>query len=257
LEHASPAVLVLFFVFCGLVLWQIQRARSGKRVFLRKIAGLDVVEEAVGRATEMGRPIMFNPGLDGICVQLFCALACLKYVVEVAARVDMPVLVPVHQPVTYPLAQEFWKQAYAEAGKPNLFRVEECIRYLSPDQAAFGAATAAWIHRDRPGAIFLFGYYGYEALFIAESGQKAGAIQLAATHAYYQVPFFIVSCDYTVIGEEFFAAGAYFSRDPVQIGSLVGQDISKIIILALIVLGSILAIVLNHANPLALLLQYQ
>ena len=260
MEHASPAVLVLFLVFCGLVLWQIRRARSGRPIFLRKIAGLNVVDEAIGRATEMGRPIMFNPGLDGLCVELFCALACLKHVTEVAARMDMPVLVPVHQPVTYPLAEEFWKEAYAEAGKPNLFRPEECIRYLSSDQSAFGAATAGWIHRDRPGANFMFGNYGFEALFIAESGQKAGAIQVAATHAYYQVPFFIVACDYTVIGEEFFAAGAYFSRNPVQVGSLVGQDIAKLIILTAIVVGSVLATVmafLGRANPLALLLQYR
>ena len=30
---------------------------------LRKIAGLEAVDEAVGRATEMGRPIMFVPGI--------------------------------------------------------------------------------------------------------------------------------------------------------------------------------------------------
>ena len=259
MQNANPAALVLFFLFCGLILFQIRRARAGKPIFLRKIAGLDAVDDAVGRATEMGRPVMFNPGLSPA---LFCSLACMKHVVEVSAQLDVPVLVPVNQPVAYPLAEEFWKESYAEAGKPNLFRVDECVRYLSTDQAAFGAATAGWIERDRPGAHFMFGYYGYESLFIAEAGQKVGAIQVAATHAFYQVPFLIMACDYTAFGEEFFAAGAYFSRDPVQVGSVVGQDYSKLVILILILLGAAIATLSSlfewtGGNPLALLLQYQ
>lgn len=256
MEHANPAIWALFIALLSAVLWQISRARAGKPVFLRRIAGLDVIDDAIGRATEMGRPVMFNPGLSGVGVPLFVSLSCLKHVTERAARLDMPVHVPVFQPVTYPLAEEFWKEAYTDAGRPDIFRVEDCVRYFSADQAAFAAATSGWIHRDKPGAHFMFGEYGWESLFIAEAGQRAGAIQVAATFSIYQVPFFIVSCDYTAFGEEFYAAGAYFSREPVQVGSVKGQDMIKIVILALIVVGCALAIFMDP-NPLALLLEYQ
>ncbi|MBS3984321.1 MAG: hypothetical protein KGZ66_01795, partial [Selenomonadales bacterium] len=33
---------------------------------LRRIAGLDAMEEAIGRATEMGRPVHFSPGIADI-----------------------------------------------------------------------------------------------------------------------------------------------------------------------------------------------
>jgi hypothetical protein len=264
-EHATPAVIVLFFLFCALIIGQIHRARRGKPIFLRKIAGLDAVDDAVGRATEMGRPVMFNPGLDGLSPHLFCALSSMKHVVEVAAELDVPVLVPVKDPVAYPLAEEFWKESYAQMGKPGLYKAEECVRYLSSDQAAFGAGTAGWIERERPGANFMFGAYGYESLFIAEAGQKAGAIQVAATHSFYQVPFLMMACDFTAFGEEFFAAGAYFSRDPVQVGSLVGQDYVKLIILILILVGALWSTLIGlgvvgdpeAGNPLALLLNYR
>ena len=52
-----------------------------------------------------------------------------------------------------------------------------------------------------------------------------------------QIPFFITTCDFTVIGEEVFAAGAYLSRDPVQRGSLRGQDIAKMLLLLFVVIG--------------------
>ena len=33
---------------------------------IRKIPGLDAIEEAIGRATEMGRPVHYCPGIGGI-----------------------------------------------------------------------------------------------------------------------------------------------------------------------------------------------
>jgi hypothetical protein len=72
---------------------------------------------------------------------------------------------------------------------------------------------------------------------LAEAGQQTGAVQIACTPSIYQVPFFMVSCDYTVFGEEFYAAGAYFSRDPVLTGSLVGQDWAKMLLLVIMLIG--------------------
>jgi hypothetical protein len=100
--------------------------------------------------------------------------------------------------------------------------------------------VAGWIKRERVGANFLIGVYGFESLVIAEAGQQAGAVQIACTPSFFQVPFFLVSCDYTVFGEEYYAAGAYFSRDPVLTGSLVAQDWAKLALLILIVAGVIL-----------------
>ncbi|MCX7847738.1 MAG: hypothetical protein N2595_06905 [bacterium] len=237
MEHATLPILVLFGLFALFVLALIARARRGRPVFLRRIAGLEVIDDAIGRATEQDRPIMFNPGLDDLGVQLFCSMAVMGYVVRKAARLSMPVYVPIARPLSYAIAEEYWKDGYAAMQREGSFAVEECIRYLSGDQNAFGMATAGWIKRERVGANFLFGGYGFEAMIIAEAGQQAGAIQVACTHSFFQVPFFVVTCDYTVFGEEFYAAGAYFSRDPVLTGTLAGQDYCKLVILVLILVG--------------------
>jgi len=51
------------------------------------------------------------------------------------------------------------------------------------------------------------------------------------------LPFFIVACDYTLIGEELYAASAYLGKEPVLLGSLKAQDYAKAAILVLACLG--------------------
>lgn len=58
-----------------------------------------------------------------------------------------------------------------------------------------------------------------------------------------QLPFFVAACDYTLIGEEFFAASAYLSGEPEQLGSLKGQDVGKVMVAALLIVGVAMATV--------------
>ena len=73
-----------------------------------------------------------------------------------------------------------------------------------------------------------------------ETGNSTGAIQIAGTAMPSQLPFFVAACDYTLIGEELFAASAYLSGEPKLLGSLKGQDMGKGLILIAIVIGLIL-----------------
>ena len=84
------------------------------------------------------------------------------------------------------------------------------------------------------------GFYA-EALLFAETGSTTGAIQIAGTDSYTQLPFFITTCDYTLMGEELYAASAYLSREPRLLGSLKGQDVGKAIFLAVLIAGVVLA----------------
>jgi hypothetical protein len=104
--------------------------------------------------------------------------------------------------------------------------------------------------RKQPAANFFMGSYFAEALLLTETGASTGAIQIAGTDSDHQLPFFVTTCDYTLIGEELYAASAYLSREPVQVGTLRGQDIGKIIIMTSIVMGTLLATtaVMFHAE---------
>ena len=72
--------------------------------------------------------------------------------------------------------------------------------------------------RERPATVFLLGMFYAESLILAETANSVGAIQIAGTDASSQLPFFIAACDYTLIGEELYAASAYMSREPLLLG---------------------------------------
>ncbi len=95
--------------------------------------------------------------------------------------------------------------------------------------------------RQKPAANFFMGYYYAESLLLTETGASTGAIQIAGTDADHQLPFFVTACDYTLIGEELYAASAYLSREPVQVGTLRAQDLGKAVILAVLAIGTGLA----------------
>ncbi len=259
---ASEAQGVLFFapemfwdfVFIAMlfaaVFVMIQRTRAGLPVPpIRRIAGLEAIEEAIGRSTEMGRPIHFSPGMSTFGSQMYAGLAVLSYVAKMAAQYDTKLIVSIRRPQIQPVALEIVKQAYLEAGRPDAFNRDD-VRYLSDWQFSYTAAVMGIIEREKPAANLLIGYWMAEALVLAEAGAEAGCIQIGANTNIFQIHFFIVACDYTLIGEELFAASAYLSKEPILTGTVVAQDMAKYAFGILIVVGTVWATVAGSASAL-------
>ncbi|UCG92590.1 MAG: hypothetical protein JSV97_02455, partial [candidate division WOR-3 bacterium] len=95
----------------------------------------------------------------------------------------------------------------------------------------------------KPATNLFLGYFWAESLILAETGASTGAIQIAGTDSVFQLPFFITACDYTLIGEELYAASAYLSKEPLLLGSLKGQDWGKMIILGMLIVASALILI--------------
>jgi hypothetical protein len=146
------------------------------------------------------------------------------------------VIVTTRNAAVYAVAEEAISEAYAAAGRPESFNRED-VRFLSDRQFAYASSMMGIIIRERAASNYLFGVFFAESLILAEAGNQVGAIQVAGTPTTTQIPFFIAACDYTIIGDEFYAATAYLTRDRVLSGSLVGQDGAKLLLLALILLG--------------------
>jgi hypothetical protein len=230
------------FLFISITLLYIFWARKGK-LFIRRISGLDAVEEAVGRATEMGKPILYCNGIGLIdSISTVASLNILGQVAKKVAEYDTPLTVPTADPVVHAVAREMVKEGYNAVGRPDLFK-EDSVYFITSDQMGYAAALAGIMAREKPATNFFMGYYAAESLVLAESGAATGAIQIAGTDQISQLPFFITACDYTLIGEELYAASAYLSKEPLLVGSLKGQDACKLVIILLVVLGTIAAMV--------------
>ncbi len=233
-------MLFALIIVSASVLIFISMARKGKELYIRPIAGLQAVDEAVGRATEMGRPVLYIPGiLDMDDVQTIAGVAILGRVARKTAEYETPLSVPVSRSVVMSAAQETVKEAYWDMGKPDAYH-PEMVRYLTDDQFGYAAGVDGIMLREKPATVFFMGAFYAESLILAETGHSIGAIQIAGTAMTSQLPFFVTACDYTLIGEELFAAGAYLTEDPRLLGSLKGQDVAKGLAIAFIVIGIIL-----------------
>lgn len=240
MEHATPAVILLMCLFVVPVLYYIRHARLGREIYIRRIPGVDAIDDAIGRSVELGRPISFTTGMTNVGPLLFAVLGILRYIAHKAAVFGSRMFVPTNNSEGLVLIEATMQNAYRDAKRYSNFD-SGSVRFLSEEQFAFASGYMGLIHREKAGSAFLFGSFAAESLILAEAGQQVGAVQVAGTVSPEQVPFFITACDYTLIGEELYAAGAYLSHDPVQVGSLRGQDIAKLVLVALIVLGALQA----------------
>ncbi len=240
MAHITPVALLLIIGLVAPVLFSIFHSSYKKTPFIRRIPGIDAIEDAIGRTVELGRPISFTSGISGISPLFYASLGVLRYIAKKAAIFGEKLFVPSYDPEAMVLSSATVQSAYREENKFSKYDPSS-IRYLSSDQFAFASGYMGLIHRENVGAAFLFGSFAAESLILSEAGEQVGAIQVAATPSYEQIPFFITSCDYTLIGEELYAAGAYLSKDPIQTGSLRGQDFSKLLILLVIIAGILIA----------------
>lgn len=231
---------IFAFGFAIIILSAIAIARRNSSLFIRRIAGLEAVDEAIGRATEMGKPVLYINGMTTLAdLATLAAVNILGRVARKIADYDSALIVPCRDPVVLSVAQEVAREAFIDAGRPDAYR-EDNIFFVTEDQFSYTASTCAIMLRERPAANFFMGYYYAESLLLAETGASTGAIQIAGTDSQSQLPFFITACDYTLIGEELYAASAYLSREPLLLGSLKGQDLAKALVMLVILLQTIL-----------------
>ena len=233
--------LIAGLIFGLLVFMLILKAKTGHDFYVRPIAGIEEIDNAIGRATEMGKPILFVPGFTGISdVATLASLAILGRVAKKAAEYDTKILVPIGVPLVLPIAQEVVKEAHYEAGRPDTYD-KNSVFFITTSQFAYVAGINGIMIREKVATNFFMGMFFAEALIMAETGAATGAIQIAGTDAITQLPFFITTCDYTLIGEELYAASAYLARNPLQMGTLKAVDYFKLIIIISVVAGTLLS----------------
>lgn len=234
--------LLIVVAIGALILVYVQRARTApESIFIRRIPGIDAIEDAVGRSTEMGRPVLYVTGLEEIQdIQTLASLLILGHVAELTATYDTEIKVANYYPMTMVVAEEIVRQGYANAGRIDAHRPEN-VMFITAEQFAFAAGVNGMILRDRPATNIYFGKFFGESLLLAETGFLTGAVQIAGTAELAQLPFFVAACDYTLIGEEMYATSAYLSREPTLLANLKAGDRFKAAAIVFVLVGAVLA----------------
>ena len=220
---------VSILISCFMIEYFIQKSKSGEEIYMRPIPAMKAMEEAVGRATEMGSSVLYVPGISGLDeIDTISGVIILGHVAGMTAEYESDLHVPCCVPIVMEAARESCKEAYLKKGRPDLYK-DKMVHYVTDDQFAYAAGVNGIMLREKPAAIFYQGKFYAESLILAETGNSVGAIQVAGTGSSSQIPFFVTACDYVLIGEEFYAASAYLSGSPEMIGSIKGQDYVKLL----------------------------
>lgn len=242
--EGRAAIGVAGIVFAIVFAIRIYTAKKGYYIpKLRRLRAVDAIDEAIGRATEMGRPVHQALSYQSITqsaanAMLLAAISVSRYIARKTAEMGTDLIVTVGASETYTVAEEVVRTAYLEAGKPEAYD-PSMVRFLSPAQFAYTTATMGIMTREKVAANIMIGYFAAESLILAETGHSIGAIQIAGTSVMPQIPFFVVTCDYSLIGEEVYAVSAYLDDDLEIKSTIAAQDAAKAIAGLLILLGSL------------------
>jgi hypothetical protein len=150
LEHANLFHVIMMIVMCSIILLTIITARKGRKLFIRRIPGLSAIDETVGRATEMGRPMLFSVGLGTIDLPTLQGLGIMTHVARLAARYDNRLLVPVADPMVLAVAQEAAREAWTSEGKADAYRPDD-VRFLTDRQFAYAAGMMGLMMQEEVG----------------------------------------------------------------------------------------------------------
>jgi len=216
--------------------------RKVKLPFVRRVPALDAIEEGIGRAAEMGRPVIASPGIaiTGIDYWTVGALSILSHVATLCARNGLRLLVPLggsEQSYTLvEISRDIVENQYRLEGNPELYNVDD-LPFLSGRQFAWASAYCGMLVREKSALNVMVGEQWGSAIYIAGVSHEAGSFTISGSDYLSNVACLAVASDYVMIGEEMVAAGAYLSKDPVQIASIRTQDIIKAVMAVLLLLG--------------------
>jgi len=229
--------LFVLVAFIATFYYTANRFRRGGKFSIRPLDAIPKMEEAVGRATEMGRPVHFSYGMGAFDAQYFAAFTLLEYAAGLCAKYDTRLIISIYLPEVVPMTEEVVRKAYTDAGKIESYRPDD-IRFWG---GSHNPAMIGLISREQVAANFMIGSLFHESILGIEAAARNNAIQVMGTANTHQLPFIAAGCDAIFIGAEMFAAAAHLQPNPVRVGSVFAEDWLTRLMVLLMAIGAVLA----------------
>jgi hypothetical protein len=170
--------------------------------------------------------------------------AATRYIVEQTARLGTKVLVTTGSPDHNPIVEDTVSQAARIAGNPDYYRVGEQVRLIGGDFYSYITATLQLIDPQSPENVkALLGFggsggYAASGPTVGMAANIAGVMSMGGTANIHQIHNYVACFDYAIIGDEIYALSAYLTKDKRQIGTIMGLDVAKIVLIALLFIGA-------------------
>jgi len=247
IEQGKFLEFLTFILLFIIVLIYVALAKKGIVPKIRRLPALDAIEEAVGRAAEMGKPIVFSTGWGGAGLYSdrgpshMAGISALDYAARIAARTGAKLIACLAWPELVPIAEDTVRQAYLSEGKLESYDPHG-VRFISSYQFAYSLGYMGVLLKEKAAANIYIGTAYGEVLNIVETGSIVGAVQIGGIYDVRNLPMMVAVCDYFLIGGELFAASAYLSREPTMIATTGAGDAWKVITILAIIVGALLTV---------------
>jgi hypothetical protein len=233
--------LVLLLLILPVLFLLTSRVNAGKTGELRSLPGMEELPGSIGESAETGQPLHVSVGVAGVggaaTSETWAGLTVLGELANEAAACDTPLVVTVADPTVLPVAQSILERAYVRHGNPEGYDPTQ-VRFIAPDPLAYATGVMGSLERDPFAGSVMVGSFGDEYLLIGETGARVGVRQIVGTSDPRTLPLVYASADETLMGEEMYAGGAYTTRLPIQVGSLLTEDWARwAVIVATIVIA--------------------
>lgn len=236
-------LIILALVFTGIFAF-LDRKRV--RVNLRQIPSFESLRKAVNQVVEGGKGIHISLGRGTLLSQQFggslMALNLLKSLAKLSLNGDIPPIATSGDGLINILSQETLQSAYDAGHLPEGYGLSGSqVTGVTPYSYVAGAMMAQ--REDDQAVLVIAGHYGAEAGLLADMAERSRAHTISGTDDLSAQSVLFVTSRAPLIGEEFFAAGAYIRQTLLQTASVKAQDLLRLILAAAIILGVILKLV--------------
>jgi hypothetical protein len=235
---------VLTIIFVPIYLTQNKKLKPQDK--LLRLSCLDAIDETIGRAAEMGRPIMYGLGAyaylrQGDAATTMAGLDILSYVAKKAARSETPLVSCTGQSESFASMIDVIEEAYKSEGRADLFDAKNCY-WWSDAWTQYYIGVTGLLFDTQPATVIFAGNVSWEAAQLSVDVHEMGAILICGTGRIGSgnQALMAAGSDYHIIVEELFAASAYLSRDPIECSMIMAQDYNKLLEIGFILLGIVL-----------------
>jgi len=232
--------IVIFSAFLLLVITLWKRKSPAK---LREIPALIQLYRTLGLSVEEGKRLHISLGhselLNPSAGSALAGLALLRQIAERTSASDKPSVASAGDPLLGLLAQDTLQAGYQAAGVQELY-VPTTGRVTGLSPFGFAAGAMHISQNENVSTNIMIGHFGPEAALLTEASDRENVPVIGASDDLAgQAVLFAYTQD-ALIGEELFAAAAYFNAGPMHAASLMVQDILRWLVILVLLGGAMI-----------------
>jgi len=237
--------LGLGFVILFIVLMSLFWARDRKqlRQNLRSIPAFAKLKQGIHLSVEAGQRLHLSLGHGGITGQTstssFVGLSVLQRIARAAMFSDRPPVTTSGEAAQAFLSQDTLRSAYRAINVESPFDPDAAqISGLTP--FSFAAGTLPVVYDQQVSVNIMAGSFGSEVALIADAAEQTNSVSLGGSENLAAQAVMFSAIQEPLIGEEFYAAGAYVQAGPMHAASLRTQDVLRWLLIGVILAGAAL-----------------